>query len=165
MVLRIFACGVDREVCPAAEIRWCIFAGGRGAGLAFRSPFNNSAPQGVGDVVPPPPPVSAPMTPCPPGGPNTVNYTPSPRFFSLADSPAARLLSALDLQVLSTPTHLFNEEECTPPSSGDTTPVSDSASDQSTVTFVSLLYQMPALKLQFPEKVAISAYNCTSKFR
>ena len=59
--------------------------------------------------------MSESSTPPPPPRPFLLPRTQSPGFLNLADSPAVRLLSALDLQPLISPSHMAPQGEVTPP--------------------------------------------------
>ena len=80
---------------------------------------------------------AAPIMPHPPAHRAATTHTPSPRFLSLADSPAARLLSALYLQVLFSPANILSAGGNSPLLLHCEAHFSDSASDQSTVSVAS----------------------------
>ena len=109
---------------------------GRRRKLSFRLHQNS---WGGGDrhlVTPPPPPRDPPPAPRePPGSLGAGNCTQSPGFFNFAASPAARILSALDLQPFESPCHLAPLGEVTLPHSDSNDCSSGSDSDQSTVSY------------------------------
>ena len=78
----------------------------------------------------------SPMTPQRPGITSSPHCTPSPRFISLAESPAARFLAELELQPMMSP-DLFVEKADASPSSDQITDFSDGASNQSTISMTS----------------------------
>ena len=91
--------------------------------------------------------VPSPVTPRPDPSNNAANCTQSPGFINFANSPAVRILSALDLHPLVSPSHMAPLGEVTPRLLM-VMPIFQ------TVTLIRALPPMcpqPALKFQFPE--------------